>query len=407
MRFTFIMLAWRNIWRNRKRAFLTISSIAASLFFVLFLRQMQFWTYDFNIKNTVSGSVGYLQITDSSYVDEKIIDNTLTSDQIDLNKIKEIEGVSGVYTKFQSGALVSTGLKSRFAAVNGINPLTDNKLLKLDRKLQKGTLLSPDDKAILITERMADYYKVSVGDTLVLMGQGYHGYTAAALYPIKGLLSFSVGDFSNMVFMPIKEAQYMHVAENRFTHVLIDLENSNDLPEVEKQIQKELKDPLLKLRTWMEVLPGLKQGLELDANSGLIISAILYMIVGFGIFGTIVMLYNERKFEFGVLSAIGTGRSSLIFITMTELFLLSSIGVLFGNLVAMPFLYYLNNNPIELGGEAAKAIIDQGFEPYLGTGMFLDVFLANSLAVLVIAAIASTYIIFKLIKINPIESMKQ
>jgi len=131
MRFTFIMLAWRNIWRNRKRAFLTISSIAASLFFVLFLRQMQFWTYDFNIKNTVSGSVGYLQITDSSYVDEKIIDNTLTSDQIDLNKIKEIEGVSGVYTKFQSGALVSTGLKSRFAAVNGINPETDNKLFHL------------------------------------------------------------------------------------------------------------------------------------------------------------------------------------------------------------------------------------------------------------------------------------
>ena len=67
----------------------------------------------------------------------------------------------------------------------------------------------------------------------------------------------------------------------------------------------------------------------------------------------------------------------------------------------------LNKQNAATKSSASEAIIDQGFEPYLGTGMFLDVFLANSLAVLAIAGVASTYIIFKLIRINPIKSMKQ
>lgn len=403
----FLILAWRNIWRNKKRALITIASITASLFFVLFLRQMQFWTYDFNIRNSVSGSVGYIQITDSAYVDEKIIDNTIFVDQIDLQALQDLEGVSGAYARFQSGALVSTGIKSRFAGISGINPKTDTKLLKLDRKLRKGNLIDTDDKAIMITESMADYYQISVGDSLVLMGQGYQGYTAAGIYPVKGILHFPVGDLSNMVFMSLKEAQYMHVAEGRFTHVMVDLEDSNTLQSSLQKVQEVVDDPLLKVRTWEEVLPGLKQGFEMDANSGLIISGILYMIVGFGIFGTIVMLYNERKFEFGVLTAIGTNRFDLLFITLTELLILTGIGIITGNVLSLPLLFYLNSNPIQLGGDAAQAIIEQGFEPYLGTGLFLDVFLANSLAVFGIACFVSLYMVFKILKINALKSMKQ
>src|SRR5210317_262409 len=92
-----INLAWRNIWRNKRRAIITSLSILASLFFVLFMRQMQLWTYDYNIKNSVSNYVGYIQITDSTYVDEKIIDNSLDADAIPTETIKKLEHVSGVY----------------------------------------------------------------------------------------------------------------------------------------------------------------------------------------------------------------------------------------------------------------------------------------------------------------------
>lgn len=407
MQLKFITLAWRNIWRNKRRAFITSFSIIASLFFVLFLRQMQLWTYDFNIKNTVSGYVGYIQITDSTYIDEKILDNTLEENQLPTEVLNSIEGITGVYPRMQSGALVSTGVKSKFAGVMGIQPKVDNTSLKLQKKLIEGALLENTDNDVMITEKMAKYYQVKVGDSLVMIGQGYQGYTAANIYKIKGILKFSAGDMANMVFMSLPESQQFFSAPNRFTHFLINLENSKDIDAISKELKQKLGDSNLKIRTWEEVLPGLKQGLELDSNSGLLIAAILYMIVGFGIFGTIVMLYNERLFEFGILSAIGMSKKSILFTTLTEIFLLTVIGIVLGNLVTFPLLYHLNINPVELTGESAQGMIDQGFEPFIGTGIYWDVFVMNSLAILLISAVTSLYLVAKIIKLNPLNAMKQ
>lgn len=407
MNWMLITLAWRNIWRNKRRAIITISSIIASLFFVLLLRQMQLWTYDFNTKNTISGYVGYIQITDSTFVDEEILDNSITSNQVPTTLIKEIEGVSGVFPRLQSGALVSTGIKSKFAGVIGIQPSIDNKELKISKKLSSGVLLNDGDNAILITDKMAKYYQVKIGDSLVLIGQGYQGFTAAGIYPIKGIVNFPAGDMANMIFMPLKTAQHFYAAPERYTSFLINLNQSSDLQNVLTEVKKAVTDKTLTIRSWEQVLPGLKQGLELDSNSGKLIAAILYMIVGFGIFGTIVMLYNERTFEFGVLSAVGMSRRKIITATIVELQFLTLIGVFLGNIAAFPILYYYNKNPYQLTGETAQGMADQGFEPFIGTGIYTDVFINNSIIVLIISAVVSMYIVTKIIQLNPLTAMKQ
>ena len=84
-------------------------------------------------------------------------------------KIENISGVSEVIPRFSSGALTSIGLKSKFAGVLEFVEI-DNSSLKLDRKLSEGSLLSEGDRAIMITNKMADYYQVGVGDSLVMIG---------------------------------------------------------------------------------------------------------------------------------------------------------------------------------------------------------------------------------------------
>ena len=240
-----------------------------------------------------------------------------------------------------------------------------------------------------------------------MIGQGYQGYSAAGIYPIKGIIKFSAGDMANMVFMTVPEWQRWVAAPNRFTHFVINLEDSKKIDAVAKELTQKLDNSNLEIRTWEEVLPGLKQGLELDSNSGLLICGVLYMIVGFGIFGTIVMLYNERIFEVVVLSAIGMSKKSLLFTTLAEILLLTIVGENLGNLVSLPLLYHLNLNPIELTGESAKEMIDQGFEPFVGTGIYWDVFVMNSLAILVISAVTSLYFVATIVKLNPLNAMKQ
>jgi len=402
-----LKLAWRNIWRNKRRAFITIASIAISLFFVLMLRQMQLWTYDFNIKNTVSAQIGYLQITDSLYIDEEILDNSISEEQVPVKKILEIPGVSEVIPRFASGALTSTGLKSKYAGVLGINPELDNKSLKLDRKLSKGALLSTGDRSIVITDKMAEFYQVSLGDSLVMIGMGYQGYTAAGIYPIKGIIDMQVGEMSNMVYMDISEAQYMFAAPDRYTQFLVNVDEQKDLPVVKKQLAELMNNSTLEVRSWQEVLPGLKQGLEIDSYSGQLIAGILYMIVGFGIFGTIVMMYNERQFEFGVMSAIGMSKKRLMVVTMMELLMLILMGIVTGLLLAFPVNYHYNKNPILMGGETAKAAMEKGFDPYLGMGLYPDVYVANAAVIGCIALVVSLYMIMKIWGLDPIKAMRK
>jgi len=378
-----------------------------SLFFVLFLRQMQTWSYDFNLKSTLSGYVGYIQITDTAFVDEAILDNTIEASRVPASEIANIEGVSGVYPRLMTGALVSTGNKSKFAGVLGITPNIDNTGLKLEKKLTSGELIEEDSKGIMITEKMSKFYKVNVGDSLILYGQGYQGFTAAGLYPIKAILNFTAGDMASMVFMAMPEAQRLFASEGRYTSYLVNLDNAKDLQKIHAEITGLIDDPSLKIRTWEEVMPSMKQGIEMDSNSGLMIAGILYMIVGFGIFGTVVMLYNERTFEFGILSAIGMKRWQILLTTLIELNILTIIGVILGNLAVFPLLYHFNTSPYELTGDTAKAITDQGFEPLLGTGLFVDIFVWNSIAIMAISALTSIYIIIKILRLNPLNAMRR
>ncbi|MFY0626921.1 MAG: ABC transporter permease [Reichenbachiella sp.] len=407
MNFQLFKLAWRNIWRNKRRAFITISSIVASLVLVLLMRQMQIWTYDNNTDNSISGYVGYIQITDSTYVDEQILDNTILASQVPVEEILKIDGVKEVLPRFQSGALMSTGIKSRFAGVLGILPSIDNEGLDLDKKLFEGELLTDQDMDILITESMAKFYQTKVGDSLVMLSSGYQGYTAAGVFRIKGIVKFPAGDMANMVFMSIPTAQYIFAAPDRYTAFLVNLDQSKGLDSKAAKVRELIADQSIAVRTWEEVLPGLKQGLEVDSASGIVMASILYMIVGFGILGTIVMLYNERLFEFGVLSAIGMKRSRLLLSVLIELNLLTIIGILAANVLSLPILYYYNINPIELGGEMAESVVEQGFEPLLGMGLYFDVFLANSFAVWLISLVVSGYIIFKIMSLDALQAMRQ
>lgn len=407
MKGQFIKLAWRNIWRNKRRAFITMGSIVISLFFVLFIRQMQLWTFNYNIETAVSGYVGYLQITDTAFIDEQTLDNSITLDQIPSKEIQDIEGVRGVFPRIMNGALASIGIKSKGTAIMGITPSIDAKEMELEQKLIDGELISDQDESIMITSNMAKFYKVSIGDSIVLFSQGYQGYTAAGVYPIKGILDMPTGAMSNMIFMSLPSAQYFYAAEDRITSLLINIDKPNDLENIKAEIQSKITDQSLVVRTWKEVSPELSQGFDLSSNSGIVIAGILYMIVGFGMFGTMVMLYNERLFEFGVLLSIGMKKISLLFVTIMEMIILTIGGIVLGNIAVFPLLYYLNQNPIELTGDAAESAAYKGVDPIISTGLFSDVFIANSITILIISLVLSFYLIIKILKLKPLEAMRK
>ncbi len=400
-------LAWRNIWRNKRRAFITMSSISISLVLVIFMMQLQKKQWMQTIDSSISGYVGYIQISDTAFVDESVLDNSIDLEQVDMEALRKIEGVRGVYPRIQSAALASIGIKSKFAGILGITPSLDNDEMKLPQKLLEGELITDTDKNVMITKTMAQYYKVGVGDTLVAYGMGYQGFTAAGLYRIKGIINIPAGDLSNMIYMSMPEAQYFFAAPNRVTSVLVNIEENGNLYEIQREVRANISDQSLIARNWEEVLPAMKEGMEIDSISNQAMLAILLVIVCFGIFGTIVMLYNERIFEFGIMLSIGMKKQAILFSTLAEIYLLSLLGILASWIIVTPILYFIKTNPIQLSGNMKETMISYGMDPVMSVGMYPELYFNSSAIILIFTVIMSLYVVNKVANLNPLDAMRK
>ena len=149
------------------------------------------------------------------------------------------------------------------------------------------------------------------------------------------------------------------------------------------------------------------QSIEVDNAGGIIMLGILYVIIGFGIFGTVMMMTAERTKEFGILISVGMKRWRLSFVSFLESLFLSFIGVLAGIIVSIPILYYFNQNPIPLTGEMAELMLKFGIDPILPFRFAANIFIDQFLTVIVIAMISALYPLSFIRKLNPVKAIRK
>jgi len=158
--------------------------------------------------------------------------------------------------------------------------------------------------------------------------------------------------------------------------------------------------------TWEEIMPELVQAIQADSAGGLIMISILYVVVSFGIFGTLLMMMNERRYEFGVLLSVGMSRIRLIGTTLLELLTLALLGALIGAGVAYPLQRYFKNNPIRLTGDMAEATEQYGWEPVMATSTDIWISIVQISSVLLVTLAISVYAIVSLARLKPVQAMR-
>jgi len=157
----------------------------------------------------------------------------------------------------------------------------------------------------------------------------------------------------------------------------------------------EIANGSLAVLNWKELNPELVQYIESDKYSAYLMLGILYVVIGFGIFGTIIMMVAERKRELGVMVAVGMQKYKLAMVLFYETILIGLVGVLAGFVVSVPIILFLVQNPISLPAEMAEIYAQYGFDPYLFFGTAPNVFINQVLTVFIITLVVSLYPIFK------------
>ncbi|CAK9038193.1 ABC transporter permease YtrF, partial [Durusdinium trenchii] len=335
---------------------------------------MQHGQYDRLIDNVVRFYTGYIQVHKQGYWEDKIIDNAFLYDDELRNNLARVNTVDVVVPRLESFALASFGQKTKGAMIMGIEPATEDALTGLRNKLVKGEYLTLDDHSVLVSEGLAQYLSISVADTLVLISQGFHGVNAAGKYPVKGIVKFPAPDLNNqLVYLPLPESQWFYGADQRLTSLALVVPDADLVDQTVNQIKADLNEEIYETMGWREMMPELVQQIELDYIGGLVMLFILYGVIAFGIFGTFLMMTNERTYEFGIMLAVGMKRYKLQLIMFMEILMLALLGTLLGSLLSMPVIFYFNINPIVFTGEYAEIFEKFGYEPVLSTVVILAI----------------------------------
>jgi len=403
---TNIKLAWRNLWRNKRRTIIAISSIVFSVLLASWMRSMQEGSYDSMIENSVKFYSGYLQVQDSAYWDERTLENTLEVSPELQQKIRNVEDVTLVSNRIESFALAANHLKSKPAMVIGIEPEAENNITNISKKIKKGNFLSDGDKGAVLGNGLADYLGLDVGDTLVMISQGYHGISASGLFEIKGIMSHPISEFDRrMVYLDIETARDFYSAYGLSTSLVIMTSDHYQVDHIKKSVGEIIPQDRT-VMTWSEMQPEIEQLIESDRGSGIIMLGILYMVIAFGMFSVVLMMVKERTREFGVVHAVGMRKSKLSVIVFFETIFIGLIGCIIGLLISYLFCLYFYHNPIPLTGEMAKATSQYGMEPYMYFSMKPSLFYSQMILVFIISIFISIFPIYNINRLKITKAMR-
>ncbi len=480
-----IKIAWRNLWRNKRRTIITVSSIFFAVFIAILMRSFQLGSYNHMIDNMVSKYTGHLQIQDKDYMDNKSIDYSIPYTDSLKSILTNNKQVKFFFPRIQTGVLASSGNNSKVAIVMGVNYNKENKLIDLKKNIAKfyfdtaavnyiatkmdkkdaDLLLKYKNKAfaktqnliqnlsdngidtskylnlilsetklpevnfskygtgVLVAYKLAQYLELSVGDSIILMGQGFHGTSAVGKYKISGLLKFPAEGFNNrFIYMPLHTAQMLlnayeingtdtsffvnYVAVNTIYQASIRPKDYQKILNVANAIKKQLNNKMLTVVAWHNLNKDIIQGIQMDNNSGKIIIFILYLIISFGVLGTVMMMIAERKREFGVMLALGMKRRKLSAIVSLEMLFMGLIAALLGLLVSAPLIWFGSLHPFKLTGDMAKSMQMYNMDPVLPLQSFGSYMFYQLGVVIIIVFVVLIYALLKIRKLKVIDSLR-
>ncbi len=390
-----IIIAWRNLWRKPWRTIITSGSIFFGVLLSSLMTSMQYGSYEAMISNVVQFYSGYMQIFTEEYHENKTINNTFVlSDSLE-SIIKNEKGITHYTPRLEYFSLASSEEITKGSVIIGIDPDGENKVTELKKWVKKGSFLNNNSTGVMVAVDLANYLKVDIGDTVVLYGQGYHGVMAAGVYPVSGILEFPSPELNKQfIYMTLKSGQELFSAPNRLSSVVLMVKDNYHMPPVLDNLKEEIKSPFM-VMSWAELQPALVQMIDGDKAGGLFMKSLLYIIITFGILGTILMMVSERKRELGVMIAIGMQRTRLSMILFFETIFIGLIGAVSGIMVSIPLTYHFFRNPIPLTGDAARTMVDMGIEPFMYFSMQPDVFYTQAIIVFIITMVISIYPIIK------------
>jgi ABC-type lipoprotein release transport system permease subunit len=365
MRGRLLQLAWRNLWRNRRRTFITMAAIAfgyAMLLFVACLMAGLRWQM---IQNGTCLVMSQIQIHAPGYYPNRSLQKTLggrkgTDVSALLASISADRRVSAVAPRVYGYALLSAAHRSAGVELMGVVPDQEPKITTLNTQIAKGTYLTTRvPKGVVIGDKLASTIGIELNSEIVLLTQAADGSMGNDVYTVVGILHTGLDAVDRgLVLMSLSSLQdLLHLAPARIHEVGIKLNHITAASTVAAALEVRLGKSLpVRVMAWPELAPELANYVQFNHGVTVVLFFIFFLVAVIGVMNTMLMAVYERTREFGMLMAVGMRPAQVIGLILTEAAGLGVASLVVGATLGVPLLWYLQVHGLDLGGATGGVV---------------------------------------------------
>ena len=336
-----LVLAWRNLWRHRRRTLITLSSIALGFGLAVLFIGLNDGAHNSMIRNAIKLGEGSITVQPAGYLEAPANHKYLAGGQALQTRLEALEIAGHVDPRISIQVLASTAHNAVGAGLEGLVSASDQRVGMLEPFLVAGNWVAAGDtRGIVIGDNMARKLKAKVGSKVVLMAGKRGGDSQVHLGRVRGIFDSRVDDLDSFLILSnleltqrFLEGEGADLQLQPVTRLAVYLDDQKQLQHWKTAITQQVASAQIAVLDWQEMMPQLVQFITVDDAGNYIFLTLIMVLVVFGIVNTVLMSVLERTREFGLLRALGLGRSQLLLLVFCESLVLSILAVLLGWLV--------------------------------------------------------------------------
>ena len=401
-----LRLAWRNLWRQPRRTWLTTGAMVFSNALLVFMMSLQFGMYDLMVDNTLKAVSGHMQVQAPGYVDDQKMRQAVAGILPLADRLRAEIPDASIAARSQAFVLASSEERSYGIALYGVEPNHEPDVSSLAGLVRDGRFFDDNYAAeIVVGSTLARNLRVDIGDELTILGSGRDGSFAAGVVEIVGIFDSGVPDLDRSIAeIPIglfDDVFYMNGAGHQ---IVINAPVIDAVPAVLERARLLVGDDAV-VHDWDRLQPGLKQAIQADISSAFFMYGVLVILVAFSVLNTQLMSVLERTREFGIVMALGLKPGRLGRLVLLETAMMGILGAILGALVGALVTAYFTVNGLYIPGMDEMAV-KFNLPPRMYPQISLLSLSAGPAIVLVFSILAALYPAIRLNWMRPVDAMR-
>lgn len=407
MFFILVKLAWKNIFRNKRRTFIASIAIGIGLASLIFLDALMIGMSDILTKTATDSFLSDAQIHLKDYRDTQDVLMTIQEvDEITSKLAKETIVHNFARRTFSTGMIMSSANTSAINLV-GVNPPKEKHISQIDDRIIEGEFFKENDPHdIIIGRKLAEILEIGLDDKVVVtVAQADSGDYYEDWFRISGIYYFAdEGMNSGMAFVRLHKAQEMLALENNVHEIAIKFTSASYAQNPDLAFWDTYSEYGNEVLSWTEILPELQAMFDMFEYSKYIVGALLFVVVIFGIINTLFMSLYERMFEFGVLRSVGTRPFGMARLILFEAASLAIVSIVLGGIIGFLLTTIFSQLGINYTGIEMMGVTLQEF---IYPVLTLEQYILFPMSLFIFTIIAGLYPAWHVARMSPVDAMRR